>query len=220
VEAAGYVTAKDLYTYALDIRVDMPPMINRLVEAGGRNPRIRVRTVDKSRFDQEAAVILGLLNDAWSTNWGFVPLTPAEIAYAGKKLKPIIFEDLVYIAEVDGEPRAFMITIPDINELIRDLDGLLFPLGWAKLLWRLRKPRVTRVRVPLMGVAKSLQGSRMAGQLAFMLIERCRKNSIEHFGATHGEIGWVLEDNGGMLSIAELPGAQRNKVYRVYEKAV
>ena len=74
-----------------------------------------------------------------------MPLTEAEIAYAGKKLKPIIFEDLVRIAEVDGEPVAFMITIPDINELTADLDGRLFPFGWAKLLWRLRKPR-TRAR--------------------------------------------------------------------------
>jgi hypothetical protein len=218
VEAAGYGKAKDLLTYHLDIRVDLGPMIRRLVESGERNPRIRLRAVDKSRFDAEAATILNLLNDAWSDNWGFVPLTPAEIAYAGKKLKPIIFEDLTYIAEVDGEPAAFMITIPDINELIRDLDGRLFPFGWAKLLWRLRRPRVARMRVPLMGVAKRLQGSRLAGQLAFMLIERCRVNSIANYGASHGEFGWVLEDNGGMMSIAQLPGAEVNKVYRIYEK--
>jgi hypothetical protein len=64
--------------------------------------------------------------------------------------------------------------LPDINELTRDLDGRLFPFGWAKLLWRLRKPRVRRVRVPLMGVAKKHQGGRLAGQLAFMMIEHCR----------------------------------------------
>ncbi|HVF84039.1 MAG TPA: N-acetyltransferase [Sphingomicrobium sp.] len=220
VEAAGYGKAKDLLTYELDIRADLGPLVRRLVEAGARNGRIRVRPVDKRRFEAEAAIILNLLNDAWSDNWGFVPLTAAEIAYAGKKLKPIIFEDLVYIAEVDGEPAAFMITIPDINELIRDLDGRLFPVGWAKLLWRLRKPQVKRVRVPLMGVTKSLQGSRMAGQLAFMLIERCRVNSIAKYGATHGEFGWVLEDNGGMMSIAQLPGAEVNKVYRIYEKTL
>ena len=93
---------------------------------------------------REAAIILNLLNDAWSDNWGFVPLTEAEIAYAGKKLKPIIYEDLVRIAELDGEPVAFMITLPDINELTADLNGQLFPFGWAKLLWRLRKPRTDR----------------------------------------------------------------------------
>ena len=220
VEAAGYAKAKDLYAYELSIRTSMDSFVGKLISAGERNPRIRVRRVDKSRFDEEAALILGLLNDAWSDNWGFVPLTPAEIAYAGKKLKPIIYEDLVYIAELDGEAAAFMITIPDINELIRDLDGRLFPFGWAKLLWRLRKPRVKRVRVPLMGVAKRLHGSRMAGQLALMMIEKSRAASVANYGASHGEVGWVLEDNQGMMSIAQLPGAEINKVYRVYQKAL
>ena len=220
IEAAGYAKAKDLFTYELDIRIDMIPVIDRLIKAGEKNPRIRIRNVDKSRFKEEAATILNLLNDAWSDNWGFVPLTEAEIAYAGKKLKPIIYEDLVRIAEYDGEPVAFMMTIPDINELIRDLNGDLLPFGWAKLLWRLRKPRTKRVRVPLMGVARKLQGSRLAGQLAFMLIEHIRRACVADYGVTHGEFGWILEDNQGMMSIAQLPGANINHTYRIFEKAL
>ena len=218
IEAAGYRKAKDLFTYELDIRIDMIPVIDRLIKAGEKNPRIRIRNVDKSRFQEEAAIILNLLNDAWSDNWGFVPLTEAEIAYAGKKLKPIIYEDLVRIAEYEGEPVAFMMTIPNINELIRDLNGELFPFGWAKLLWRLRNPRTKRVRVPLMGVAKKLQGSRLAGQLAFMLIEHIRRACVGKYGVTHGEFGWILEDNQGMMSIAQLPGANINHTYRIFEK--
>jgi hypothetical protein len=220
IEAAGYSKAKDLHTYELDIRIDMVPVIDRLIKAGEKNQRIRVRKVDKSRFKEEAAVILNLLNDAWSDNWGFVPLTEAEIAYAGKKLKPIIYEDLVRIAEYDGEPVAFMITIPDINELIRDLNGELFPFGWAKLLWRLRNPKTKRVRVPLMGVAKKVQGGRLAGQLAFMLIEHIRRACVADYGVTHGEFGWILEDNQGMMSIAQLPGANINHTYRIFEKTL
>jgi GNAT superfamily N-acetyltransferase len=220
VEAAGYAKVRDLLTYEVDIAGWSDPMIERLVAMGERNPRIRIRTVDKSRFDAEARLILGLLNDAWSDNWGFVPLTEAEIAYAGKKLKPVIFEELVRIAELDGQPVAFMITLPDINELIANLDGRLFPFGWAKLLWRLRNPRTRRVRVPLMGVSKSLHGSRLASQIAFMLIELTRRAAIGKFGVSTGEFGWILEDNKGMLSIAELPGARVNHRYRVYEKAL
>jgi hypothetical protein len=220
VEAAGYIKAKDLQTFDLDITVPLEPIAQRLIAAGAKNPRLRIRSVDKSRFDTEAHIILTLLNDAWSANWGFVPLTEAEIAYAGKKLKPIIYEDLVTICELDGQPVGFMIVIPDINELTRDLDGRLFPFGWAKLLWRLRKPRVRRVRVPLMGVARHLHGSRMASQIAFMMIENCRLASVGNYGATHGEFGWVLEDNQGMLSIAELRGSTLGKVYRIYEKAL
>ncbi|WP_426692759.1 N-acetyltransferase [Sphingomonas sediminicola] len=220
IEAAGYEKAKDLITYALDITNWQDPLIDRLIASGERNPRIRIRNVDKSKFDQEAALILNLLNDAWSNNWGYVPLTPAEIAYAGKKLKPIIFNELVRIAELDGEPVAFMLTIPDINELTKDLNGELFPFNFIKLLWRLRKPRTRRLRVPLMGVARKLHGSRLASQLAFMMIEFTRRDAVSKFGATHGEFGWILEDNKGMLSIAQLPGAEINHRYRIYEKAL
>jgi GNAT superfamily N-acetyltransferase len=218
IEAAGYRKAKDLLTYEVDIAHWDDPKINRLIAAGERNPHIRIRQVDKSKFNAEARIILNLLNDAWSSNWGYVPLTEAEIAYAGKKLKPIIYNELVRVAEIDGEPVAFMITLPDINELIKDLNGELFPFGWAKLLWRLRKPRTRRARVPLMGVARKLHQSRLASMLAFMLIEYTRRDCVGKFGIGIGEFGWILEDNKGMLSIAQLPGAKVNHRYRIYEK--
>ena len=220
IEAAGYEKSKDLVTYELDITHWDDPKIDRLIEMGERNPKIRVRMVDKSRFAEEARLILNLLNDAWSNNWGYVPLTEAEIKYAGKKLKPIIFNELVRVAEVDGEPVAFMLTIPDINELTKDLDGELFPFNWIKLLWRLRKPRTRRLRVPLMGVTKRLHQSRLASQLAFMMIEFTRRDAVSKFGASVGEFGWILEDNKGMLSIAQLPGAAVNHRYRIYEKSL
>jgi GNAT superfamily N-acetyltransferase len=219
IESAGYTKAKDLLTYEVDIAHWDDPKINRLIASGERNPRISIRQVDKSKFDEEARIILNILNDAWSSNWGYVPLTEAEIAYAGKKLKPIIYNELVRIAEIDGEPVAFMITLPDINELIKDLNGELFPFGFVKLLWRLRKPRTRRARVPLMGVAKKLHQSRLASMLAFMLIEYTRRDCVGKFGINIGEFGWILEDNKGMLSIAELPGARINHRYRIYEKS-
>src|SRR3982751_4448004 len=220
IEAAGYGKAKDLLTYEVDIAHWEDPKIERLIAMGQRNPRIRIREIDKSKFAEESRLILNLLNEAWSGNWGYVPLTEAEIAYAGKKLKPIIFNELVRVAEVDGEPVAFMLTIPDINELIKDLNGELFPFNFIKLLWRLRKPRTRRVRVPLMGVVKKLHHSRIASQLAFMMIEFTRRDAVSKYRATHGEFGWILEDNKGMLSIAELPSAKVNHRYRIYEKAL
>jgi len=220
VEAAGYAGVKDLLTYELDITQKMPALVRRLVANTQRNPRVRIRKVDKSRFDAEARIILGILNDAWSDNWGFVPLTDAEVAYAGKKLKPIVFEDMIRIAEYDGEPVAFMITLPDVNALIRDLDGRLFPFGWAKLLLRLRHPRTNTVRVPLMGVVKRLQSSALAGGLAFSLIEEIREAVVADYGGKRGEIGWILEDNEGMKAIADSIDTRINKVYRIYERAL
>ncbi|MFM7029405.1 MAG: N-acetyltransferase [Chakrabartia sp.] len=220
IESAGYRFVKSLRTWELDISRPFPELVQRIVAAGERSARIRIRKVNKARFNEEAALILGILNDAWSQNWGFVPLTDAEIAYVGKKLKPIVYEDLIMIAEYEGEPVAFMIVLPDINEKLASFGGSLLPFNWAKLLWWLRKPQVRTMRVPLMGVVKRLQSSRMASQLAFMMIEFIRRNAVAHYGATRGEIGWILDDNQGMNAIADAIHSEINKDYWVYEKSL
>ena len=218
IEAAGYTPAKSLLTYELDVNREFPPLIQRIVASGEKNPRIRIRKVDKSHFDAEAALILDILNDAWSDNWGFVPFTDREIAYAGKKFKPIVFEDLIMVAEYDGEPVAFMMTLPDLNEALKPMKGKLFPFNWLRLLLWLRKPRVRTMRVPLMGVRKKLQASRLASQLAFMMIEYIRRNAIARYGATRGEIGWILDDNQGMVAIADAIESHVNREYVIYRK--
>jgi GNAT superfamily N-acetyltransferase len=219
-EALGYQPAKTLYTYALDITHDFPPLIQRIIAAGEKNKKIHIRKVDKSKFDAEAALVLDILNDAWSDNWGFVPFSPGEITYAGKKFKPIVREELVMIAEYDGEPVAFMMTWPDMNEVIKPMGGKLFPFNWIKLgLW-LWNPKVKTMRVPLMGVRKKLQSSRMASQLAFMMIEYIRRAAIANYGASRGEIGWILDDNQGMNSIAREINATVNKEYVIYDRAL
>lgn len=222
IEACGHRKVEDLYTYALPIDQGFPELTQRIVAMGEKSGKIHIRRVNKRKFDAEAALILSILNDAWSDNWGFVPFTPAEVAYAGKKLKPIVFEDLIRVAEIDGEPVAFMMTVPDLNEQLVKYDGSLWPFNWAKLLWWLNvgKPQVTTMRVPLMGVVKKLQGTRTASQLAFMLIEYIRRDAIAKFGATRGDFGWVLSSNGPMVSVGEAVGGKVNKVYRIYEKAL
>jgi hypothetical protein len=218
IEGAGYVPAKQLKTYELDITNSFPPLIQRIVQSGHKNARITIRKVDKSKFDKEAAIILSILNDAWGNNWGFVPITDEEVAHTGKKLKPIVFEDLIMIAELDGEPVAFMMTLPDLNEATKSLNGSLFPFGFIKLLKWLRKPKARTMRVPLMGVVQRLQSSRMASQLAFMMIETIRLEAVAHYGSTRGEIGWVLDDNQGMNAIADAINSKVNKIYQIYEK--
>lgn len=220
IEGAGYQCVKRLLTYNLDVTRDFPPLVQRIIAMGEKSDRIRIRKVDKSRFEEEAAIILAILNDAWADNWGFVPLTPPEIDDVGKKLKPIVFEDLIRIAELDGEPVAFMITLPDLNEAIKPLNGKLLPFGWAKLFWWLKRGKANGMRVPLMGVVKRLQGSRMASQLAFMMIEYIRRVAVAKFDARRGEIGWVLEDNQGMVAIADTIESRVNKVYQIYAKTL
>jgi len=218
VERAGYVKAKDLYTYDVQSSKSFAPIVDRIVASGERNEKIRIRKIDKSRFEEEAALILSILNEAWSDNWGFIPLTDSEIAYAGKKLKPIVLEDMILVAEYEGEPVAFMMALPDVNEFLTDLRGELFPFGWARLLWRLKRMRPKGGRVPLMGVVSKLHATRLASQLAFMMIEYIRRAGNGRYGITRAEVGWILEDNGPMISIAEAIQARRNRVYRIYEK--
>jgi hypothetical protein len=175
------------------------------------------------RYTEEAHLLLEILNDAWSDNWGFVPITDSEVAFTAKKLKPLVRDDLIMFAELDGEPVAFMMTLPDANKELKRFNrrnGKPSLLGWLRLgLW-LWKPRNADMRVPLMGVRKRLQASRIASQLAFMMIEYIRQAAIRNYGGKRGEIGWVLDDNQGMNAIADAIGSTVNREYAIYEKAL
>ncbi|MDE1467147.1 N-acetyltransferase [Aurantiacibacter sp. D1-12] len=219
VETQGYETAKRLFTYDLhNVKDGFPELVNRIVASGERSKKINVRPVNTSDFSGETNIILGILNSAWSSNWGFVPFTETEKAYGAKKLKPLIQSGANMIAEVDGEPAAFMLAWPDINLKLKDYGGKLFPFNWAKLLWWLRNPTAENWRVPLMGVIPKYQNTRLASQLAFMMIEYIRRYATQNHGATRAEVGWILEDNQGMVAIADAIESRVNREYRIYTK--
>jgi GNAT superfamily N-acetyltransferase len=220
IESAGYVREKTLLTYHLDVTHGFPPLIQRIVQSGQRNDRITVRPIDISRWDEEVETLLTILNDAWSNNWGFVPFTNAEIAYAGKKLKPIIHPELNMVAELDGKPVAFMLTFPDVNGVLRKVKGRLLPFGWFHLLRWMRKPMGAGMRVPLMGVRRELHNSRLASQLAFMMISQIRETATTKYATTRAEIGWILDDNQGMKAIADAIQSSVNREYAIYRKAL
>ncbi|WP_229953822.1 N-acetyltransferase [Parasphingorhabdus litoris] len=220
IEGESYKSVKELITYHLPITDGFPPLIDRIVKSGERNSKLKLRKVEKAHFDRDAKIIMNILNDAWSDNWGFVPLTDHEIAHVGVKLKPIVYEDLIMIAEYEGKPVAFMMTLPDLNDRTKDMNGSLLPFNWAKLLWWLKFPKSPTMRVPLMGVVKELQNSRVASQMAFMMIEYIRREAVAKYGAVRGEIGWILDDNQGMVAIADAIESKINRVYTVYEKAI
>ncbi|GMM92603.1 N-acetyltransferase [Qipengyuania sp. MTN3-11] len=220
IESAGYERAKTLLTYEIDITREFPPLIERIVQSGERNPRISVRRVDPGEWDRDAEIVLDILNDAWSGNWGFVPFTDAEIAYAGKKLRQIIHPQINMIAELDGKPVAFMLTFPDINHVLRKSGGKLFPFGWWRILRWLRNPSGSDMRVPLMGVRRELHNTRVASQLAFMMISQIKQAAQSNWNAQRGEIGWILEDNKGMVAIADAIGSTSNREYAIFRKSL
>lgn len=216
-EAAGYSKAKDMYAYRLNISKGMPPFVTRITRLGENNKRLVIRPIDKRNYTAEVETFFDIFNDSWSENWGFLPFTDAEAAHASKSMRPLIRDYMVRVCEYDGEPAAFMITLPNINALIQDLDGRLLPFGWAKLLWRLNRGCTTGVRVPLMGVRKKYQDTRIGGTMAICLIEHCRRGVVEH-GGIWGELSWILEDNLGMRNILVQCGSVIYKTYRIYEK--
>lgn len=217
--ALGYGKARDVLAYDYDITRDITPQTAARLKRARATPDVAVRPLDMKRYNEELAVIIDIFNDAWSQNWGFIPFTQAEMEAIAKSMKPLVKPELVAIAAIrGGAPAAMLVALPNLAEAIADLGGRLLPFGWAKLLWRLHRPRPRTMRVPLMGVVKRLQATRLASQLAFMMIEYSRRAGVEVYGADRGEIGWILDDNVGMRSIAETIDSHINRVYRIYEK--
>ena len=215
IEQCGYRKAVDTLAYMINSDFEASPVMRRLVAASAH--RVRVRPLDPKRFDAEIALLRDIFNDAWAENWGFVPFTAAEFLELGRNLRFLVDPELIQIAEVDGEAAAFMVVIPNINEAIRDLRGRLFPFGWLKLLWRLKVRYPSTARVPLMGVRRRYQRTRIGPALAFLVIAACRTPTRQR-GVGEVELSWILEDNAGMRSIIESIGGRAYKRYRVYER--
>jgi hypothetical protein len=217
VQEVGYHKAKDVVAYSLDPSATPPRTMVESARRAREAARVRIRPLDKSRLKEETAVISEVFNDAWANNWSFVPFTQAEFAELAGALKYLVPRDLVQFAEVDGETAAMLVIVPNLNELIGDLHGRLLPLGWLKLLWRLRFRRPHSARVALMGVRQKFHTSSLAMALVFGLIEAVRASSATR-GMRYLEMGWVLEDNFALLRLMRLLGGHQYKSYRVYEK--
>ncbi len=219
LQSEGFKKAKDMYAYELDITNPMPDRAKRIVGMAKKNARVSIRPINMKKFDEELATILDIYNEAWCENWGYVRFTEKETRHAAKALKPIVKPHRTYLCEYDGEPVAFMLTVPDVNHKLRDLEGSLGPIKLIKLLWRMFNGREDRCRVPLMGVRKRFQKKPLGAAMAMWMIDVSKDNVVER-GAYFGELGWILEDNDGMNSILNEIGCKVYKTYRVYEQAI
>lgn len=216
IRQQGFEKGIDLLAYWMRCsELYFSPSLTRLMSQVRK--QVTIRCINRKRFGEEMQIMREIFNSGWQHNWGFVPFTEHEFAAMGEQLKFLVPDDMIYIAEIDSIPCAFIVGLPNINEAIADLNGRLLPFGWAKLLWRLKVSGVRTARVPLMGVCKEYQFSRIGPVIALLLIEALRdpfaKRNIEAL-----EMSWILESNTGMRTILERIGATPYKKYRLYEK--
>lgn len=215
VEEQGYRPVRDMLAYWVNVDFDPPAAMSLLLKRYG--PKINVRPLRRDHFDEELESIRDIFNDAWSQNWGFVPFTREEFHELGQVLRLLVPVDFIQIAELDHRPVAFIVGLPNLNEVLRELDGSLLPFGWWRVRRALRQKSIRTGRVPLMGVRRELQASPMGIALAYIVIEALRQSFHAH-GIRAAEMSWILEDNRGMRSILDSIGSRIYKRYRVYEK--
>ncbi len=217
IEKDGYQKEKDLLAYMIMINTasKMTAAATRIIAR--TKDRIHIRRLQKSDFVNELEIIRNIFNDAWSQNWGFIPWTEAEFEHLGKDLKMLADEELVKIAEIGGKPAAFIVLLPNINEIIQDLNGRLLPFGWLKMLWRLKVKYPNSARIPLMGVRSQYHDSLMGAALAFGVIASLQQPILKR-DIKEVELSWILEDNMGMRKIIESMNGRAYKTYRIYSK--
>jgi hypothetical protein len=219
IAAFGYQKAEDLIAYRYGPQASLKSW-DRLMARAMRGGEITLRNIhmDK-RFKDEVAMLLDIINDAWSDNWGYVRMTQAEIDELAGVLKLLLRPGDVAIAEYQGKPAAFTAIFPNLNEAIRDMNGRLFPFNWIKLLWRMKVKRPKTARMPMMGVRKSLQASPIGAALALSVIRSVREFNFSN-GVEDSELSWILERNDRVRHVIEMVGGVPYKTYRVYEKSI
>lgn len=215
IEACGYRKAKDLYAWFNNTDFKRPPAMRRLLERYGQ--RVIVRSLDKKNARQDLKLVLEIFNDAWTNNWGFIPFTEKEFMHLGNEMLQFFPPEYFKIAEYDGEPVGMIVMLPNLNEIIKDLDGKLLISGIIKLLWRLKFAPPSSGRVPLLGIKRKYQNQLVGSAIAFSLIGEMQQTMLAH-GLVRHEMSWVLEDNVRLNKILESLGGYRYKTYRVFEK--
>lgn len=214
-EAIGMTKSKDWYAYWLDNGA-VPARIGAIAERFmKRNPQVTLRKLDLKHYEREAAIVKEIYNDAWQDNWGHAHLSDEEFDFMAKGLKEILDPDLAWVAEVDGTPAAVAITLPDLNQAIKPMNGRLFPFGWLRFLLGKRKSRIDALRVWILGVRREYQHLPLGAPLYHQTWLEGKDRPIR--GA---EASLILEDNHRMRSALEKLGGHIYKTYRIWSRVL
>jgi GNAT superfamily N-acetyltransferase len=214
LRSCGLEKASDLYAYTFDYSLgEVPDFIRRVNERLRRSTRIHTRMLDMKHFGRELELVKKIYNSAWEENWGFVPMTDAEIDHMASTLKPLVDPRLVHFVFVDDEPAGLFLALPDYNQVLRKLEGRLFPFGFVKLLMGRRK--IDRLRVLVMGVVKKYRRLGLETVLLHEIYAQGPK-----FRYRGGELSWILEGNAITNRICSRIGGPPYRTYRIYQKGL
>ena len=218
LEEAGLPKVKDLFAWRYTVG-DVPKRARKACAEIEALPEVRSRQADKKRLEAEVRVIMDVFNDAWSDNWGFVPFTENELKKMAEDFRLLLVPELTLITEIDGEPAAVAVALPNINEIIGDLHGKLLPLGAAKLIYRLKIKRPKSARLAILGIRKKFRGVRKYAGLSTYLYAKMN-DAGKGIGVKWGELSWTLEDNAPVNVGIKFMGGKVYKRYRLYERAI
>jgi len=218
VEKAGFAKKKDAFAWRYTVG-DVPKRALKAHDEIEALPEVKARHFDMKSFDSDVQSAMDIFNDAWSDNWAFVPCTPAELDKIKSDLRMVAIPGLTYLAEIDGEPAAVAVALPNLNELIKDFNGKLLGTGLPKLLWRLKVVGPKTARLWILGIRKKYRHVRKYAGLSTYLYTKMNRAGRE-LGIQWGELSWTLEDNAPVNVGIKFMGGKVYKTYRVYEKAL
>ncbi|MCA1778825.1 MAG: hypothetical protein LC637_05455 [Xanthomonadaceae bacterium] len=215
LEQLGFESAVELLAYRGTPDYQTPTTVSRLLKRMGK--RLRIETVKRADLSAQADRMREIFNDAWSQNWGFVPLTESEFKHMVSEMKMLVRPGYVHLAWLDEQPAGFIVALPDLNELTAGLDGRLLPFGGLRLLWRIWRKRNRGARIPLMGIVRRHHQSLAGAAVSYALFEAARGPLIAD-GVELCEQSWILEQNQGMRAMLESIGMQVAQRFRIYQK--
>jgi len=212
IEANGFGKIEDLYAFwgKLSMLSSLDSKLGVMVEGVKERFGVKVRPLDRSRFDEEVRMFLDIYNSSLGGTWGFVPLSPAEVKHMAASLKHLIVPELALVAEVDGKPIGSVFCLLDYNPRIKAINGRLFPFGFLKLLWN--KKAIKRMRAISTNVIPEYQAWGVGLVLMAALVPQ-----LYAWGMDEVEFSWVLESNHLSKRTLERGGAKVSKKYRIYQ---
>lgn len=209
IEGYGLKKARDVYSYMMNYyEVDFS-YVRELADKAAEN-HVTARKINLKDLKGEMERVKEVYNTAWSKNWGFVPLTDAEIEDIAHHLKDLVVEDLSFIGELDGKPIGYLLLLPDYNIPVKKFNGKLGPVQMLQFMWA--KNRIKRGRLFMLGVKHHYQKTGVAAAMVVMGYD----NAIRR-GYTACEFSWILEDNTAVRTLCEMFGGKIYKTHRIYE---